>query len=78
MASKRKGKEIESSGSDASKKQSTAHNHGIQFKDQKQRNKYNFLISRTVSTCRYPDVNAMDRLGIDEHVIRLLNSQPCA
>jgi len=38
MASKRKGKEIESSGSGASKKQSTTHKHGIQFKDQEQRN----------------------------------------
>jgi len=41
MASKRKGKEIESFGSGASKKQSTAHNYGIQFKDQEQRNMYN-------------------------------------
>ena len=56
------------------KKQSTARNHGIQFKDQEQRNVYNSQISRTISTCRYPDVNVMDRLGIDEHVIRLLNS----
>ena len=78
MASRRKGKEIESSGSGASKKQSTTRNHGIQFKDQEQRNRYNSLISRTISTCKYPDVNAMDRLGIDEHMIRLLNSQPCA
>ena len=59
-------------------KQSTTRNRGIQFKDQEQRNRYNSLISRTISTCRYPDVNVMDRLGIDEHVIRLLNSQPCA
>jgi len=77
MASKRKGKEIESSGSGASKMQSTARNHEIQFKGQEQRNMYNSLISRTISTYRYPDVNVMDRLGIDEHVIRLLNSKPC-
>jgi len=32
MASKRKGKEIESSGSGASKKQSTARNYGIKSK----------------------------------------------
>jgi len=34
---------------------------------------YKSLISRTISPCRYPDVNSMDRLEIDEHVIRLLN-----
>jgi len=77
MASKKKSKEIESSGSGASKKQTKAHNHGIQFKDQEQWNRYNSLISRTISTCRYLDVNVMDRLRIDEHVIRLLNLQPC-
>jgi len=33
---------------------------------------YKSLISRTIFPCRYPDVNAMDKLGIDEHVIRLL------
>ncbi|KEH22050.1 hypothetical protein MTR_7g029380 [Medicago truncatula] len=59
-ASKRKGEDIEASGRGASKKQSTARNHGIQFNDSEQRN-------------RYPDVNALDRLEIDEHVIRLLN-----
>jgi len=60
MASKRNGKEIESSESGASKNQSTVHNHRIQFKDQEQMNRYNSLISRTISTCRYTDVNAMD------------------
>jgi len=73
MASKRKCKEIERSGSGASKKQSKARNHGIQFKDQEQRNMYNSLISRIISCCRYTDANAMDRVGIYEHVIRLLN-----
>jgi len=73
MASKRKSKEIEGSGSGASRKQSSVWNHGIEFKDPKQRNRYKSLISRTISLCRYPDVNAMDKLGIDEHVIRLLN-----
>jgi len=34
MASKRKGKQIESSGSGARKKQSITRNHGIQYKDQ--------------------------------------------
>ena len=74
MASKRKGKEIEASESGTSKKQSTARNHGIEFKNPEQRNKYKSIISRTISPCRYPDVNAMDRLGIKEHMIRLLNN----
>jgi len=73
MASKKKAKEIEGSGSDASKKQSTTRNHGIQFKDSELWNRFNSLISRIISPCRYLDVNSMDRLGIDEHVIRLLN-----
>ena len=54
MASKWKGKEIESFGSGASKKQSTARNHGIQFKDQEQRNRYIIMVvmkRRWVHTC---------------------------
>jgi hypothetical protein len=74
MASKRKSKEIEGSESGTSRKQSTVRNHGIEFKDPEQRNRYKSLISRTISPCRYPDVNAMDRPGIEEHVIRLLNN----
>ena len=74
MASKRKGKEIEGSGSGAGKEQSTIHNHGIHFKDDKQRSRYKSLISKPISNCRYPDANAMNRLGIEEHVIRLLNN----
>jgi len=74
MAPKRKSKEIEASGSGASKKQSTVRNHGIKFKDPEQRNRYKSLISRPIYSCRYPDVNAIDRLGIEEHVIRLLNN----
>ena len=35
---------------------------------------YKSLISRTIFRCRYPDVNAMDRLGIEEDVIRLLKN----
>jgi len=73
MTSKRKSKEIEDSGSGASSKQSTVQNHGIEFKDPEQRNMYKSLISKTISPCRYPGVNAMDRLRIDEYVIRLLN-----
>ncbi|KEH19266.1 hypothetical protein MTR_8g446060 [Medicago truncatula] len=52
MASKRKGEDIEASGRGASKKQSTARNHGIQFKDSEQKNRYKSLISRTISPCR--------------------------
>jgi len=74
MTSKRKGKEIEGSKSGAGKKQSTVHNHGIHFKDGKQRSRYKSLISKNISACRYIDVNVMDRLEIEEHVIRLLNS----
>jgi len=73
MASKRKSKEIAGSGSGASSKQSTVRNHGVEFKHLEQKNRYKSLIFRTISPCRYPDVNAMDRLGIDEHVIRMLN-----
>jgi len=78
MTYKRKGKEIEGSGNSAGKKQSTVRNHGIHFKDDKQRSKYKSLISKHIFACRYLDINVMDRLEIEEHVIRLLNSQPCA
>ncbi|AES87888.2 hypothetical protein MTR_4g036480 [Medicago truncatula] len=74
MTPKRKGKEIESSGSGAGRNKATVKNHGINFKDDKQRSMYKSLISRLISACRYPDVNAMDRLGIEDHVIRLLNN----
>jgi len=73
MASNRKSKDIAGSGSGASSKQSTVRNHGVEFKDPEQKNRYKSLISRTISPCRYLDVNAMDRLGIDEHVISMLN-----
>jgi len=43
MASKRKGKEIETSGSGAGKKQSTVRNHGINFKDPEQRSRYTMM-----------------------------------
>jgi len=66
------------SGCGAGKKQSTVCNHGIHFKDDKQRSRYKSLISKHISACRYLDTNAMDILEIEEHVIRLLNSQPCA
>ena len=49
-------------------------NHGIDFKDDRQMSRYKSLISRPISTCRYLDVNDIDRLGIEDHVIRLLNN----
>jgi len=36
--------------------------------------RYKSLISRPISACRYPDVNAMDKLGIKDHAIRLLKN----
>jgi len=74
MAPKRKGKEIESSRCGAGKKKATTKNHGIHFKDDKQMSGYKCLMSRPISACRYPDANAMNRLGIENHVIRLLNN----
>jgi len=63
MASKRKGKEIEGSGSGTGKRQSTVYNHGIHFKDDKQKSRYKSLISKPFSAFRYLDANVMDRLG---------------
>jgi hypothetical protein len=63
MAYKRKGEEIEGSGSETDKNQSTVCNHGIHFKDDKQRSRYKSLISKPIYACRYSDANAMDRLG---------------
>jgi len=74
MTSKRKGKEIEISGSDAGRKKTTVRNHGIEFKDVKQRDRYKSLLSRPITACRYPDVNAMDRLGIENYVLKLLGN----
>jgi len=74
MAPKRKGNEIETLGSGASKKQEAVCNHRIEFKDPKKRNRYKSLISRPISSCRYPDIGTMNTLGIRDHVIRLLNN----
>ena len=65
---------IESCGSGAGKKKATTKNHGIHFKDDKQKSRYKSLIFKPIIACRYPDANAMNRLGIEEHVIRLLNN----
>jgi len=74
MAPKRKGKEIESLGSGAGRKQAAVHNHGIEFKDTEQRDRYKYLIYRPISSCRCPDVNAMDRPCIEDYVKKLLNN----
>jgi len=74
MASKRKEKEVEDSGSGASKRQAVVQNHRIEFKDADQRNKYKTHVSKTISACRYPDSGTMNTLCIRDNVVRLLNN----
>jgi len=74
MASKRKGKEVEGSGSGAGKRKATVQNHRIEFKDADQRNRYKTLVFKTISACRYHDSGAMNTLGIRDSVVRLLNN----
>jgi len=74
MASKIKGKEVESSGSGAGRKKTTVWNHDIEFKDAEQCDRYNTLFSIPISACRYHDSNAMITLGIRYNVVRLLNN----
>jgi len=74
MASKRKGKEVEGSGSGAGKKQAVVWNHDIVFKDPEQRDRNKTLVSRPLSACRYPDSGVMNTLGIRDNVVRLLNT----
>jgi len=74
MASKRKGKEIAGSRDSAGKKKATVQNHGIEFKDAEQRKRYNVLVSKPMFACRYPNIGAMNRLGIKDNVVRLLDT----
>jgi hypothetical protein len=74
MASKRKGKEIESLRSGAGRKKAAVRNHDISFKDDEQCDRYKSLISRPISACRYPDIGTMNTLGIRDYVIKLLNN----
>jgi hypothetical protein len=74
MASKRKGKEVEGSGSGTGKRQVAVQNQHIEFKDADQRNRYKTLVSKTISSCRYTDSGAMNTLGIRDNVVRLLNN----
>jgi hypothetical protein len=75
MASKRGGKEgASSSGGPPPKRQAPTKNHGIQFKDNKQRDRYKILISKPLHTCRYPDSHSLNVLGIRDNVFILVRS----
>jgi len=73
MAPKRQGKEIASSSDGGSRKQAAPKNHDINFKNVEQRNRYKSLISKPLYASRYPDNYDMDKLGIRDNVIRLLD-----
>jgi len=68
---------IVGSDDDAGRKKSTAMNHGIEFKDAKQMNRYKTLVSRHISAWRYPDSNTIITLGIRDTMVRLLNTLAC-
>jgi len=74
MASKRKGKEIVGSPDGVGKKKAAVRFHGIEFKNVDQRKRYNILVSKPISTSRYPDGDTMIRLGIRDNVVRLLDT----
>jgi len=75
MASNRGGKEgASSSGGPPPKRQAPAKNHRIQFKDNKQRDRYKVLISKPLHACRYPDSYSLDVLGIRDNVFNLLGN----
>jgi len=73
MASKRQGKEIASSSGGGSRKQAAPKNHDITFSIPEQRSRYKSLLSKPLHPCRYRDNYDMDRLGIRDNVIRLLD-----
>jgi hypothetical protein len=74
MASKRSVKEAtSSSGGPPSKKKSPAKNHGIIFKDNKQKDMYKALISKLLHPWRYPDSHTLNVLKIRDNVFGLLN-----
>jgi len=75
MAPKRSGNETGSSfGGPSSKRQAPAKNHGIHFKDNKQRDRYKTLISKPLHPCRYPDSYSLNVLGIRDNVFKLLGN----
>ncbi|RHN74170.1 hypothetical protein MtrunA17_Chr2g0307271 [Medicago truncatula] len=73
MASKRSGKEFAtSSRRPPPKKQVSAKNHGIIFKDNKQRDRYKNLISKPLHPCKYPDNYDLVTLGLSDNVFKFL------
>ncbi|KEH16322.1 hypothetical protein MTR_0230s0040 [Medicago truncatula] len=73
MASKRSGKEVAtSSRGPPPKKQVPANNHGIIFKDNKQKDRYKNLISKPLDPCRYPDNYDLVTLGLSDNVFKFL------
>ena len=73
MASRRSGKKPASSfGGPPSKKQAQAKNHGIQFRDNKQRDRYTILISNSLHPSRYPDSHTLNMLELSADVYRLI------
>jgi hypothetical protein len=75
MASRRSGKEpARSSGGPPPKRQAQEKNHGIKFKDNKQRDRYKILISKPLHPSRYPDSHSLNMLGIRDIVYRLLGN----
>jgi hypothetical protein len=75
MASRRGGKEVaSSSGGPQAKKKAPAKNHGIQFKDNTQRDRYKVLTSKSVHPCRFPDSHSLNVLGIRDNVYKLLGN----
>jgi len=73
MAAKRQGKEIASSSGGGSRKQAAPRNHDITFSTPEQRSRYKSLISKPLHASRYLDNYDMDRLGIIDNVIMMLN-----
>jgi hypothetical protein len=73
MASRRSGKKPASSfGGPPLKKQAQAKNHGIQFRDNKQRDRYKILISKPLHPSRYPDSHTLNMLELSADVYRLI------
>jgi hypothetical protein len=73
MASRRTGKEpARSQGGPPSKKQAQVKNHGIQFKDNSQRDRYKILLFKTLHPSRYPDSYDLNVLGLKDDVFRLI------
>ena len=72
MASRKGG--ASSSGGPQQKKKTQAKNHGIIFKDTKQRDRYKILLSKPLHPCRYPDPYTLSVLGLRDNVFSLLGN----